>query len=202
MKIFICSRTHSQLKQIADELKRTALGKNTPFVILGSRQNLCLNPAVSKLSSADRINDKCLELQQGKSAKKASASVAAEASALAAAEGGAAASQEGGGGGSGGGALRGDSAKKGSIVNLFAKTAAANAAKKRVAASSASSGGGGCEYREDAEAQRELRELSLAQVMSIEDLMARGREKHTCPYYASRDALASAQVVALPYPPV
>lgn len=37
---------------------------------LSSRQKLCINPAVSRLSSVQAINDKCAEMQQPKSTKK------------------------------------------------------------------------------------------------------------------------------------
>ncbi|EGD76290.1 hypothetical protein PTSG_00993 [Salpingoeca rosetta] len=64
-KIFFCSRTHSQLAQFVSEVK------NSPFsdvrlTALGSRQNLCTNPRVNKLSSLHAINEKCLDLQKTK----------------------------------------------------------------------------------------------------------------------------------------
>lgn len=83
LKIFYCSRTHSQLSQFANELKRVKLpaalkggigdandrdGVAVEEVIkhltLGSRKNLCINSKVSKLKSATAINERCLELQQ------------------------------------------------------------------------------------------------------------------------------------------
>jgi len=85
LKIYFCSRTHSQLTQFAHELGRVdiptaswaqeedaALGlgqatKENPVIKhlpLGSRKNLCINPKVSKLGSAPAITERCLELQQ------------------------------------------------------------------------------------------------------------------------------------------
>lgn len=85
MKIFYCSRTHSQLTQFANELKRVKLppamsanhlgdslnGQNVEtleeglkHLTLGSRKNLCINAKVRKLQSATAINERCLELQQ------------------------------------------------------------------------------------------------------------------------------------------
>lgn len=87
MKIFYCSRTHSQLTQFANELRRVkippAISEEPPtsngdsagaasrveeelkHLTLGSRKNLCINLKVNKLASATAINERCLELQQG-----------------------------------------------------------------------------------------------------------------------------------------
>lgn len=77
LKIFFCSRTHSQLSQFAGELKRVRLpAALTPedsnedaleelkHLTLGSRKNLCINPKVSQLSNPVTINERCIELQQ------------------------------------------------------------------------------------------------------------------------------------------
>ncbi|KAF2739544.1 DNA repair helicase [Polyplosphaeria fusca] len=80
LKIFFCSRTHSQLSQFAHELGRVrmppslplegdsdnddALVEDVKYVTLGSRKTLCINPSVSKLGSATAINERCHELQQ------------------------------------------------------------------------------------------------------------------------------------------
>jgi chromosome transmission fidelity protein 1 len=83
LKIFFCSRTHSQLSQFSNELRRvhlppaiepdppdhetireTELSEEVKHLTLGSRRNLCINPSVSKLESATAINERCLELQQ------------------------------------------------------------------------------------------------------------------------------------------
>ncbi|KAK7626152.1 helicase C-terminal domain-containing protein [Phyllosticta citricarpa] len=86
LKIFYCSRTHSQLQQFAGELRRVKippaiapepLGESNPsgevskeleedfkHLTLGSRKNLCINPKVSKLGSTAMINEKCLDLQK------------------------------------------------------------------------------------------------------------------------------------------
>ncbi|KAK3079269.1 hypothetical protein LTS18_005294, partial [Coniosporium uncinatum] len=85
MKIFFCSRTHSQLSQFANELRRVRMPPtimpDTPengveaivtdplieefkHLTLGSRKNLCINPKVHKLGNATAINERCLELQQ------------------------------------------------------------------------------------------------------------------------------------------
>ncbi|GLA49720.1 ATP-dependent DNA helicase chl1 [Aspergillus niger] len=83
VKIFYCSRTHSQLTQFAGELRRVKMPWSIPkdllstdltgeeeleervkHVTLGSRKNLCINPRVSSLENATAINERCLDLQQ------------------------------------------------------------------------------------------------------------------------------------------
>ncbi|KAJ9648856.1 ATP-dependent DNA helicase chl1 [Coniosporium tulheliwenetii] len=88
LKIFYCSRTHSQLTQFAGELNRVKmppaltmesheqvssgpaaqvhLEEGFKHLTLGSRKNLCINQKVNKLTSATAINERCLELQQPK----------------------------------------------------------------------------------------------------------------------------------------
>ncbi len=127
VQILFASRTHSQLAQVASELRHSKFGKTTKFVSLGSRQSLCINPQVSSLGSAERINDRCLDLQRESSAAKR------------------------------------------------------------------------CSFRQDDKLSASLRDLALAEIMDIEDLAKRGKAVKACPYYAGRDALPAAHIVALPY---
>lgn len=75
IKIFYCSRTHSQLTQFVNELKRIKMPPAVPLeddeleeevkhLSLGSRRNLCINTKVQKLQNLNAINERCLELQQ------------------------------------------------------------------------------------------------------------------------------------------
>lgn len=83
VKIFFCSRTHSQLSQFAGELRRVTFPSSIPtdldpeskddlskleervkHLSLGSRKNLCINPKVRDLENNTAINEKCLDLQQ------------------------------------------------------------------------------------------------------------------------------------------
>ncbi|KAL5332816.1 helicase C-terminal domain-containing protein [Aspergillus crustosus] len=81
IKIFYCSRTHSQLVQFANELRRVTLPSSIPndlrqatgednleerirHLSLGSRKNLCINTKVAALENPTAINERCLELQQ------------------------------------------------------------------------------------------------------------------------------------------
>lgn len=80
-KIFYCSRTHSQLSQFVQEVRRVRLRPSPGLtdmeasvgnsgyscikhLSLGSRKNLCINQNVSRLGNPAAINDRCLELQQ------------------------------------------------------------------------------------------------------------------------------------------
>jgi len=74
-KIFFCSRTHSQLTQFVNELRRVEmpsslsdaaedLPEQIKHLSLGSRKNLCINPKVTKLNSIMAINERCLEMQK------------------------------------------------------------------------------------------------------------------------------------------
>lgn len=88
-KIFYCSRTHSQLSQFVNEIRKIKLrpgiweeattkpsmnGAIEPSTVkhlpLGSRKNLCINDKVSKLGSAVAINERCLELQRQATTKE------------------------------------------------------------------------------------------------------------------------------------
>ncbi|XP_030526173.1 ATP-dependent DNA helicase DDX11 [Rhodamnia argentea] len=66
LKIYFCSRTHSQLSQFVKELRKTAFADEISAVCLGSRKNFCINEGVLKLTNSTRINERCLELQQKK----------------------------------------------------------------------------------------------------------------------------------------
>ncbi|KAK9776200.1 putative ATP-dependent DNA helicase CHL1 [Seiridium cardinale] len=85
VKIYYTSRTHSQLTQFINELRRPAFPPSVPETLLSdigsggeavkhlplsSRQRLCINPSVSRLGTLGAINDKCSELQQSKSGNK------------------------------------------------------------------------------------------------------------------------------------
>lgn len=78
-QIFYCSRTHSQLTQFINELRRVSFppaiisddnvtleieNEDLKHITLGSRKNLCINPKVNRLYSTTAINERCMELQQ------------------------------------------------------------------------------------------------------------------------------------------
>lgn len=57
----------------------------------------------------------------------------------------------------------------------------------------------GCPYLASSEAVSTLAMHSLVRPSDIEDVANLGKASHSCSYYASREALAAAEVVALPY---
>ena len=72
IKILYCSRTHSQITQFINELKRTEFSNKVRVVSLGSRKTLCINETLKKKSgmSTMKLNDLCLDIQKKKSKKK------------------------------------------------------------------------------------------------------------------------------------
>lgn len=91
LKVFYCSRTHSQLTQFVHELRRvkmppvtngmdlaadhtlvleTDVAAEFKHVALGSRKTLCINKKVLALGNATAINERCLELQQNTVSKE------------------------------------------------------------------------------------------------------------------------------------
>ncbi|CAH2068022.1 unnamed protein product, partial [Thlaspi arvense] len=64
LKVFFCSRTHSQLSQFVKELRKTVFAQKIKVVCLGSRKNMCINEDVLKLGNVARINERCLDLQK------------------------------------------------------------------------------------------------------------------------------------------
>lgn len=72
IKIIYCSRTHSQISQFIREIRKTVYGEHIRVVSLGSRKNLCSNPAVSSLRSDLQMTDACLDMLQGAKTKEES----------------------------------------------------------------------------------------------------------------------------------
>lgn len=68
--IYAC-RTHSQLSQFVNEVKKTVYANQIRLVSLASRANLCVNPVVSNTRSAALINDRCMDMmRKGQKNKK------------------------------------------------------------------------------------------------------------------------------------
>lgn len=70
LQIFFCSRTHSQLSQVVNEIKNTIYARDIRVVSLASRQQYCINADVRRLKSNALINERCLELKKAKPGRK------------------------------------------------------------------------------------------------------------------------------------
>lgn len=62
LKIIYISRTHTQLDQFANEIKKTIWNSDMRVVRLGSRSQLCVNPELAGFKSRGIIDFKCKEL--------------------------------------------------------------------------------------------------------------------------------------------
>ncbi|XP_044749872.1 ATP-dependent DNA helicase DDX11 isoform X2 [Coccinella septempunctata] len=142
VKIYICSRTHSQLAQFVGEIVKSPFGKDVRAVSLGSRQVYCINPEVKRLKSMALINERCLDMQK-KSVK--------------------------------------------SKKDEDGKTLK----KQRTETKQ-------CPYYKPQNIE-DLRSVSLAEVLDVEDLIVAGKELKACPYYASRKAVDDSEIVLIPY---
>lgn len=75
-KIFYASRTHSQLVQLVHEVKRTPYGQGDEpvrCVSLGSRKQMCIHHDVRRIGAlfgTEAMNERCLELMEGKKGKR------------------------------------------------------------------------------------------------------------------------------------
>ncbi|XP_023548198.1 ATP-dependent DNA helicase DDX11 isoform X2 [Cucurbita pepo subsp. pepo] len=73
LKVYFCSRTHSQLSQFIKELRKTVFASELNVICLGSRKIFCINEEVLKLGNASHINERCLELQKKKTTETSKA---------------------------------------------------------------------------------------------------------------------------------
>ncbi|WFD19601.1 RNA helicase [Malassezia caprae] len=75
-KIFFASRTHTQLAQLVQELKKTSFGHGDDPVRcigLGSRQHMCIHEGVrrwGRMFGTEAMNERCLEMMEGRQAKR------------------------------------------------------------------------------------------------------------------------------------
>ena len=67
-QIIYCSRTHSQIAQFMNEIKKTEF-RDLRCIVVGSRKILCVNPQVNLTNSSSSdalLNEKCIEMQKSK----------------------------------------------------------------------------------------------------------------------------------------
>ncbi|KAJ3659284.1 hypothetical protein Zmor_010980 [Zophobas morio] len=141
-KIFICSRTHSQLSQFVGEILKSPFAKDLRVASLASRQTYCINPNVNELKNSSLINEKCLDKQKKLTKSKTDVD--------------------------------------GRVV------------KKQKGENSK------CPYYKQGPIE-DLKDLTLTEVLDVEDLVKNGKQLNACPYYSSRLAAEDAEVVLVPY---
>ncbi|KAF9541234.1 DEAD H (Asp-Glu-Ala-Asp His) box helicase 11 [Mortierella hygrophila] len=178
LKIYYCSRTHSQLSQFVDELRKTSYGEHLHVVSLGSRKSLCINDKFRKKASTknphsasgepvvqvNKLNDACLDAQKsGTSSEHRCEFLHIPSSTF----------------GSGASRIGGLDDEVGGLESW-----------KR--------GSNSLEMSGD-EKLLEFRDHTLARVRDIEELAQLGSELETCPYYGSRQTVRHCQLVTLPY---
>ncbi|KAI1317101.1 DEAD H (Asp-Glu-Ala-Asp His) box helicase 11 [Mortierella claussenii] len=178
LKIYYCSRTHSQLSQFIDELRKTSYGDHLHVISLGSRKTLCINERFRQKASVkssktaepivnvNKLNDTCLDAQKSGTAAEHRCEF-----------------------------LHLPSSSFGSKVHREAGATGGG---------SDDEGNGGPWWRKDTEMDGDEKLLqfsdnTLARVRDIEELAALGSELETCPYYGSRQTVRHCQLVTLPY---
>ncbi|KAF0738392.1 hypothetical protein Ae201684_005744 [Aphanomyces euteiches] len=60
-QIYFCSRTHSQLSQVIQELKKCQFASRIKMTLLGAKKHYCIHPSVRK-EEAGALNDACSDL--------------------------------------------------------------------------------------------------------------------------------------------
>ncbi|ESL08360.1 helicase [Trypanosoma rangeli SC58] len=69
IRVIYCSRTHAQLSQVIRELKRTRYGGVFAMAVLGSREHMCVNSQVLRLSTAQAQQGMCNTLREEKNCR-------------------------------------------------------------------------------------------------------------------------------------
>lgn len=59
LKVYFCSRTHSQLSQFIKELRKTVFANEIKAVCLGSRKNFCINEGMEIFHSISKLKLLC-----------------------------------------------------------------------------------------------------------------------------------------------
>ena len=64
-QIVICTRTHSQMIQLVNELKKCSKFANRVSIVsLTSRKGLCVHPSIKKVESVQLLTEKCEDLTE------------------------------------------------------------------------------------------------------------------------------------------
>ncbi|KAF9188409.1 DEAD H (Asp-Glu-Ala-Asp His) box helicase 11 [Haplosporangium sp. Z 11] len=175
LKIYYCSRTHSQLSQFIDELRKTSFGEHLHVVSLGSRKSLCINDRFRQKASiknskipepivnVNKLNDACLDAQKsGTPSDQRCEFLHMPSSTFGKSRSG----------------LDDDDGPSSDGLGWWNKNGTVMDGDEKLL---------------------EFRDHTLARVRDIEELAELGTELETCPYYGSRQTVRHCQLVTLPY---
>eukprot|EP00743_Colponemidia_sp_Colp-15_P010716 GILK01011837.1.p1 GENE.GILK01011837.1~~GILK01011837.1.p1 ORF type:complete len:858 (+),score=121.79 GILK01011837.1:230-2803(+) len=171
LQIIFCSRTHSQLSQFVNEVRKTVFGQKRSIhphsadaqplplplalpasdenmmarvIAIGSRKTLCINSQVNQFSSVARINEKCQDMQKSRSGKS----------------------------------IPEDGPSRRSRRKHKPPTSS-------------------CPYL--SKETRLFQDHVSVRQYDIEELAALGRKLHLCPYYGAKEAISDSELVVAPY---
>ena len=200
IQILYCSRTHSQLAQFVNEIKKTAFHK-VRVVSIGSRKSLCIHDQVRALRSDNKMSERCLEMADARRKQRQKQKRKEKKNRVVVGGG------SGGSGGSGAGSNSSSSSSSSSSNRVGLHSNANNGHTKRARKINATNVGGkklkGCPYRGggDGANSRGHRFSSaiLATIHDIEELRKEGQDLGACPYYGTRETLPLAKVITMPY---
>ena len=175
-QIIYCSRTHSQLFQFVNEIKKTKFNDdNLEVITLGSRKQLCIHPVISKYKSVGRMNDACLNLKDSKKNKTIKKSIMETQRKF--------------------NKIKiGSKRKFNAISGMESHSESADNSFHEDTAST----DGGCPYLNG----DRLGDLSLqitSKIHDIEECHDLGQQMALCPYYGIRKSVHSAHLIAMPY---
>ncbi|ORZ07234.1 helicase C-terminal domain-domain-containing protein [Lobosporangium transversale] len=179
LKIYYCSRTHSQLSQFIGELRKTSYGEHLHVITLGSRKTLCINDrfrqkasfkssrASEPIINVNKLNDVCLDAQKA-----------------------------------------GTTSEHRCEFLQLPSSNFGNKVRRGVSDGNNSDGGDGDSSHvwrksnismDSDEKLLQFSDHTLARIRDIEELAELGSELETCPYYGSRQTVRQCQLVTLPY---
>ncbi|CUF30600.1 ATP-dependent DEAD/DEAH box RNA helicase, putative [Bodo saltans] len=220
-KVYFCSRTHTQLTQLAEEFRKTVFCQHTtggpsrvgtrtdtdnahqvtypklPFVHLASRAQLCIHSYIKggqagpSSSKSSRLNDMCKEALKNGATKVGRTAIKEF-------------WRKRGGGGGGGSSTTAGAAGAIGLVDLedLGKTAATLTSLSDAAApTTPAAGSSSCLLCPFAQSSRlkVLKDYARASSRTLEELVALGKTVGACPFLASKDLVREANVVFLPY---
>ncbi|KAG0370665.1 helicase C-terminal domain-containing protein [Gamsiella multidivaricata] len=178
LKIYYCSRTHSQLSQFIDELRKTSYGEHLHVVSLGSRKSLCINDrfrqkatvktnsTAESIINVNKLNDACLDGQKSGTPSMQRCEFLHVPS-----------------------ASFGNKRRHGLFENSTDGSDSVDESAWWRTDDTIEGDGKLLEFRDH----------TLARVRDIEELAELGAELETCPYYGSRQTVRHCQLVTLPY---